>query len=177
MGKEEAQQQPGAQPLLCEPPLSCSSWLPPWPVPRLARCCGALPPLRLTLVLRGARMPARRWQAEKVLWTQILGNPQSQDSPGPGAQPFSVWASFVSLRFLLWQVCQIPVTLKPTALMEQWPPVTINYHRPVTFENIARPAASALATCALQLSKHGVTRTGPGQPGVALSSSPSTADP
>ena len=84
MRKEEAQQQPGAQPLLREPPLSCSSWLPPWPTLRLARCRGALPPLWLTLVLRGARIPARRWQAEKDLWTQIYGNPQSQDSPGPG---------------------------------------------------------------------------------------------
>lgn len=100
MGKEEAQQQPGAQPLLHEPPLSCSSWLPPWPMPRLARCRGVLPPLRLTLVLRGARMPARRWQAEKDLWTQIFGNPQSQDSLGPGHP------ALLSLGFL----CFTPVS-------------------------------------------------------------------
>ena len=55
--------------------------------------------------------------------------------PPLGAQPFSVWASLVSLRFLLWQVCRIFVILRPEIFTEQWPPVTISYHRPVTVEN------------------------------------------
>lgn len=93
------------------------------------------------------------------------------------ARPFPVWASFVSLRFLLWQGCQIFVILKPTTRVKQWPPVTINYHRPVTFENISRAHSVTPATCTLQLSKHRVTRTHQGQPVVASCSFLSMAHP
>lgn len=96
--------------------------------------------------------------------------------PPPGAQPFSVWASLVSLRSLLWQVCRIFVILRPAIFTEQWPPVTISYPGLSPLKT-TRPAESTPSTCTLQLSKHRATRTGQGQPRVASFSSPSMTDP